>query len=391
MHRGVRRPPMQREQRPAGERQPDPEDHQSLELVRHRAVRAAHAEGESPVGRGIAHRRDQQRREVRHLRSDQRLQHHVEQQIGQRAQHADDREPHQLSHHAQRHPGHQRFPAHRAPQLVERQRPGGQRPPEPPDAEQVLARGVDDVDAAVRVIDPVHRNLVDAQTGPLGEHQQFGVEEPLPVVHQRQQTARHVGAHRLEAALGVGEVRAQRCPQQQVVAARDDLALGPAHHAGRGVEPGADGQVGMPGDQRCDQGQQCVQVGGQVDVHVGDHLRVGAFPHRPQRPPAPLRGQVHHAHVVQFFGEQLCDLQRVVGARVVGDRDARREGESVAQVGVQSADAHAEVGLFVVDGYHHVQHGRARGLGPFRRRDGRSLGHANQSRGPRCHGAGAQL
>ena len=63
----------------------------------------------------------------------------------------------------------------------------------------------DDVDPAVGVVDPVDRHLVDAQPGPLGEHQQFGVEEPAGVLDQRQQPLGDVLADRLEAALRVGE------------------------------------------------------------------------------------------------------------------------------------------------------------------------------------------
>ena len=57
---------------------------------------------------------------------------------------------------------------------------------------QVGDRGGDDVDPAVRVVDPVHRHLVDAQPGALGEHQQLGVEEPAGVLDQRQQPLRDV-------------------------------------------------------------------------------------------------------------------------------------------------------------------------------------------------------
>ena len=60
------------------------------------------------------------------------------------------------------------------------------------------------------VVGPVHRDLVDAQPGPLGEHEQLGVEEPAPVLHKRQQLPRLVGADRLEPALRVGEWPAAR-------------------------------------------------------------------------------------------------------------------------------------------------------------------------------------
>ena len=145
----------------------------------------------------------------------------------------------------------------------------------------------DDVDPAVRVVDPVHRHLVDAQPAALGQHQQLGVEEPAGVLDQRQQPVRHVGPDGLEAALGVGEPGGQRAAQQQVVAAGDELALGPADHPGGRRQPGADGQVGVPGDERGDQRQQRGQVGRQVDVAVGEHLRVRG---RPRLRAAPGRG-----------------------------------------------------------------------------------------------------
>ena len=54
----------------------------------------------------------------------------------------------------------------------------------------------DDVDAGVRVVDPVDRHLVDAQAVVLGQHQQLGVEEPALVLDQRQQRAGDVGRAR---------------------------------------------------------------------------------------------------------------------------------------------------------------------------------------------------
>ena len=76
-------------------------------------------------------------------------------------------------------------------------------------------------------------HLVDTQAAALGEHQQFGVEEPAGVRDMRQQPLGDVGADGLEAALRVGKARGQRGLQDQVVAARDDLTLGPAHHPRR--------------------------------------------------------------------------------------------------------------------------------------------------------------
>src|SRR6202022_4500079 len=73
------------------------------------------------------------------------------------------------------------------------------------------------------VVDPVHRDLVDAQPVLLGEQQQFGVEEPFLVLDLRQQCLNDLGAGRLETALGVGEAGRQRGVQQREMTSR----LGP--------------------------------------------------------------------------------------------------------------------------------------------------------------------
>ncbi len=127
-------------------------------------------------------------------------------------------------------------PAGRGPiartDLRQRQVAGGERPGEPGDAAQVGPRGREDVDPAVRVVDPVDRNLVDPRPGAFGQHQQFGVEEPPVVLDQRQQFAGHIRANRLEAALGVGEPGGQGASQDLVVATGNDLPLGAADHPG---------------------------------------------------------------------------------------------------------------------------------------------------------------
>jgi hypothetical protein len=69
-----------------------------------------------------------------------------------------------------------------------------------------------------------------------------------------------------------GKARPHQGPQQQVVAARDELALGPADDPGAAGQPGADGQVAVPGQQRCDEREQGVQVCRQIDIRVGEDL-----------------------------------------------------------------------------------------------------------------------
>ena len=79
---------------------------------------------------------------------------------------------------------------------------------QPPDPAQVVGRGRDDVHPRVGVVDPVDRDLADAQAQPLRRDQQLGVEEPLVVLDERQQLLGRVAAERLEAALGVAEAAA---------------------------------------------------------------------------------------------------------------------------------------------------------------------------------------
>ena len=84
-------------------------------------------------------------------------------------------------------------------------------------AAEVAERGVDDVHAAVGVVDPVDRHLVDAQAVALGEQQQLGVEEPAVVVDRGDQSLRDVAPHGLEAALRVVHAGREHGAEDQVV------------------------------------------------------------------------------------------------------------------------------------------------------------------------------
>ena len=199
-----------------------------------------------------------------------------------------------------------------------------------------------------------------------------------------QQFGGDIGADGLEPALGVAEPRCQCRAQEQVVAARDDLAPGAAHHPGTAPEPSADGKVGMTGDQRGDQWGQRGQIGRQVDVHVGQDRRVGDRPHRTQCPPAPLLLQPHHPHVRQFAGQRAGDPRCVVGAGVVGDGDPEREREVLAQMAVQPVDRVSQHGLFVEHRDDDIEHrhtavgGDQRGISSTHRGnvgDGHALQH----------------
>ncbi len=251
------------------------------------------------------------------------MQQEVEQDVGDRAQHAD---------------------AHEADDgACERQAR---------DAAQVLDRGAHDVHARVGVVDPVDRDLVDAQATALGEDEQLGVEEPPVVADVVEQAPGRRRGHGLEAALRIGEARAQDGVQQGVVGARDELALGAAHDARRASEATADGEVAVPREQRRDQREQAAQVRRQVDVHVTEDLGIAARPCLAQGAPAALAVDAQQLDPRQLVRQRLRDGGRGVGARVVGDDDPPGERELGAQVAVQPAHAALERGLLVEDRHH---------------------------------------
>jgi hypothetical protein len=133
---------------------------------------------------------------------------------------------------------------------------------EPGDPAEVGHRGADDVHAAVGVVDPVDGNFVDAQPAALGQDEQFGVEKPGVVLHKREQVRGDLAADGFESALGVGEAGEQGVAQHQVVAAGDEFSFRPADYSGSAVQPCSDGQVGVAGDQWCNQRQQRGEIGG---------------------------------------------------------------------------------------------------------------------------------
>ncbi len=222
---------------------------------------------------------------------------------------------------------------------------------------------------------PVHGDLVDAQAGALGDHEQLRVEEPLVVLDPGQQRARPVGADGLEAALRVAEPAAQGRAGQEVVAAGDDLALGSAFYHGRAGQPGADREVRVPGDERRHQGQERAQVGGEVDVHVDEHGGVALRPRRLERSSAALLVQVQGRRRGPPVGETArrsptCASVLALSAMVMRYEKGKRALEELEQ----AQDVAPQLGLLVVDGEHDVDDGR-RGLG--------GLGRAGLGGGPR--------
>ena len=107
-------------------------------------------------------------------------------------------------------------------------------------------------------------------------------------------------------------------------------------------------------------GASAGEIGRQVDVHVGEHRRVGrrTTPACSARP-RPFCSSRTTRTSVELGGEFGGDARGVVDAGVVGDRDAHRVREVVAQVAVQPVHRVGERGLLVVDRDHHVEHGHA--------------------------------
>jgi hypothetical protein len=93
------------------------------------------------------------------------------------------------------------------------------------DAPQVLARGGDDVDARVGIVDPADGYLVDRQAVALRPVEELRVEEPLVVLDLLQERLDDLAPAGLEAALGIGEARSEQRVQQRVVATRDQSVL----------------------------------------------------------------------------------------------------------------------------------------------------------------------
>ena len=332
-------------QGPGGEREADGERDQAPHLVPRGVPAPPDAERHPPVHRGVGHGRQQQADGVRGLRGQDAAQEQVQQHVGHGAGHADQDEAHQLGGEAPAGPA-------RAGQLGDADRATGQAGAEPHDAAQVTQGRGDDVDPRVGVVDPVHRDLMDAQPGPLREHEQFRVEEPRRIGGERQQRPGRVGAQRLEPALRVGEARAEGRVQQQVVAAGDDLPLGAPRHPRAARQPGSDRHIAVPRHQRCDQRQQRVQVRRQVYVHVGHDVGVAARPDRAQRPAAPGPPDMGGADQREFLRQVQGLSPGAVGAAIVGDSDARSKREAVITIGAQPPDGRPEVTFLVADRDH---------------------------------------
>ena len=244
--------------RPSREPERDQEHHQPGPMLAHQALAPAHPEAEAPVGRRVCDRRHGERQGAGRGVAQRAGQSQEQAGVGRRRGDPDEHEAHE-------------------------RRAEGQ----PPDPAQVGHRRGHDVDAGVGVIDPVNRDLMNAHPAALGGDQQLGVKEPLLVLDLGEQLREGVGADGLEPTLSVGELSAQGEPEDVVIGAGDELALGTAGDTRAVTEPSADGHLAVTRQQRRHQWGKRLEVGGQVDIHVGDDARGSATRRRAERDRGP--------------------------------------------------------------------------------------------------------
>ena len=107
---------------------------------------------------------------------------------------------------------------------------------------------------------------------------QLRVEEPRLVLDLRHDLLDDAAGDDLEAALGVGEAREQHALDEQVVGARYELALEAALDLRIGQEPRSGAQVvALLVDGAADRLED-LELGREVDVRVGDDVRVRPRP-----------------------------------------------------------------------------------------------------------------
>ena len=152
---------MQYRERAAGHQQREAEDRQTLQLVLTRARGPSDAESEGTVGRCVQYRGDEQSGEVRGLCPDHGMQHQIQQCVGHGARDTDDAESHQLADHSVRYTGHERLPSQASTQFGDGEHSGRKSTTDAPASLQILDGGIEEVDAAVGVVDPIDRHLVN--------------------------------------------------------------------------------------------------------------------------------------------------------------------------------------------------------------------------------------
>ena len=171
---------------------------------------------------------------------------------------------------------------------------------------EVVDRGARDVDAAVGVVDPVDRHLVDAQAVVLGERGAARCRRtsrrPRPSGSSRRATSvrtalkphcasRHPGREHgaQDAGCSVREISSR-------FGARGDRER-------RARAGSRSRRRSGPETSGATSGRQRVEVGREVDVHVRDDGGVARGPRRPQREAAALAVEVDGAHPGQVPGE----------------------------------------------------------------------------------------
>jgi len=115
-----------------------------------------------------------------------------------------------------------------------------------------------------------------------------------------------------------------------------------------------------PRQQGSDQGQQGVEIGGQVDVHVGHHLRLAERPHGAEGrlfPLSPSR-RLGRPAIVAASVDAMGQVSSVLALSAMETRAVN--GELRVQVGQERPNACFEHGLLVVDGDHDLHIGRSR-------------------------------
>src|SRR5438128_5521750 len=106
----------------------------------------------------------------------------------------------------------------------------------------------------------------------------------------------------------------------------------------------------MPGDERRNQGEEGVQVGGQIDIHIGDDRRVTLQPRLPYGAASALGFVAHGADTARLEHQPLGDRPGRIGTRVVDDGDPRLKRKLVVEVSPQPANSPLEFALLVVEG-----------------------------------------
>ena len=100
--------------------------------------------------------------------------------------------------------------------------------PDPVHAFQILLHRVGNVDSRAVILHPANRKLQHGHPSLLGAHKQLRIEEPLVILHLRQQDMCSLGSNGLETALDIMKGDSQIWAEHEVVGARNEFTLGGA-------------------------------------------------------------------------------------------------------------------------------------------------------------------